>query len=733
MTNNSPQLNPQNKLTALLALLLLLLIANTAVSFYNLRRVIDNNNLVARTHETLAELHDIVASVQDIETAQRSYVITGETRYLEPYNAGILSVRKNLTSLQNRDIVPNLRARLPGLEREIRERLSTSQRIVDARRENDFEAARRLVQSGLGLREINNIRRTLAGMIQSEDELLLARNIESRASARTALFTFGITSILSLALLGLAYTLVARDGIRQRRLAEDLKAVENYAQNIVDTVREPLLILDAALRVRSANRAFYQTFHVAPEETEDRLIYELGNGQWDIPALRTLLDELIPTSSVFDDYELEHDFPVIGRRVMLLNARQLRAGIDTELLVLAMEDVTERRRAERLLAEIETYAQNIVDTMREPLLMLDTSLRVRSANRAFYQTFQVLPGETEDQLIYELGNGQWDIPALRTLLEEIIPTSSVFNDYELEHDFPIIGRRVMLLNARQLRAGIDTEILVLAMEDVTEKRRVHDLEVRFTAELQESYRRLQELEKLRDDLTGMIIHDLRTPLTSVIAGMQTLELVGDLNEDQREMMGIAIEGGETLLGMINDLLDVEKMESGTMQLEYSDLRAEGLVKGAIGQVASLAESKDLKLIQHIAPDLPFFSGDASKLTRTLVNLLGNAIKFTPAGGTITVETRRSEDEKSIVFLVSDTGEGIPEESFERIFEKFGQVASRKAGRMMSTGLGLTFCKLAVEAHGGHIGVESTPGEGAMFCYAIPLATPTLNANALPLA
>ena len=733
MTNNSPQLNPQNKLTALLALLLLLLIANTAVSFYNLRRVIDNNNLVARTHETLAELHDIVASVQDIETAQRSYVITGETRYLEPYNAGILSVRKNLTSLQNRDIVPNLRARLPGLEREIRERLSTSQRIVDARRENDFEAARRLVQSGLGLREINNIRRTLAGMIQSEDELLLARNIESRASARTALFTFGITSILSLALLGLAYTLVARDGIRQRRLAEDLKAVENYAQNIVDTVREPLLILDAALRVRSANRAFYQTFHVAPEETEDRLIYELGNGQWDIPALRTLLDELIPTSSVFDDYELEHDFPVIGRRVMLLNARQLRAGIDTELLVLAMEDETERRRAERLLAEIETYAQNIVDTMREPLLMLDTSLRVRSANRAFYQTFEVLPGETEDQLIYELGNGQWDIPALRTLLEEIIPTSSVFNDYELEHDFPIIGRRVMLLNARQLRAGIDTEILVLAMEDVTEKRRVHDLEVRFTAELQESYRRLQELEKLRDDLTGMIIHDLRTPLTSVIAGMQTLELVGDLNEDQREMRGIAIEGGETLLGMINDLLDVEKMESGTMQLEYSDLRAEGLVKGAIGQVASLAESKDLKLIQHIAPDLPFFSGDASKLTRTLVNLLGNAIKFTPAGGTITVETRRSEDEKSIVFLVSDTGEGIPEESFERIFEKFGQVASRKSGRMMSTGLGLTFCKLAVEAHGGHIGVESTPGEGAMFCYAIPLATPTLNANALPLA
>src|SRR5436190_860659 len=262
----------------------------------------------------------------------------------------------------------------------------------------------------------------------------------------------------------------------QRLLVKDIQNedIQNFAQNIVDTVREPLLILDAALRVRSANRAFYQTFQVSPEETEDRLIYELGNGQWDIPALRTLLEDIVPQSTVFNDFELEHDFPTIGRKVMLLNARQLRAGIDTELLVLAMEDVTERRRAERLVAEIETYAQNIVDTVREPLLTLDPTLRVRSANRAFYQTFQVSPEETEDRLIYELGNGQWDIPALRTLLEDIVPTSSVFNDFELEHTFPVIGRRVMLLNARKLEAGHHGELLVLAMEDVTARKRAEE-------------------------------------------------------------------------------------------------------------------------------------------------------------------------------------------------------------------------------------------------------------------
>src|SRR5687767_7834350 len=129
-------------------------------------------------------------------------------------------------------------------------------------------------------------------------------------------------------------------------LVED---IQDYALNIVDTVREPLLILDTTPRVRSANRAFYQTFRVSIEETENRLIYELGNGQWDIPSLRTLLEDIVPKSSVFNDFELDHTFPVIGRRVMLLNARKLQAGHHGELLVLAMEDVTARKRAEEEL------------------------------------------------------------------------------------------------------------------------------------------------------------------------------------------------------------------------------------------------------------------------------------------------------------------------------------------------------------------------------------------------
>ncbi|MEO6906708.1 MAG: response regulator [Abditibacteriaceae bacterium] len=253
-----------------------------------------------------------------------------------------------------------------------------------------------------------------------------------------------------------------------------------------------------------------------------------------------------------------------------------------------------------------------------------------------------------------------------------------------------------------------------------EKKHVRDLALRFTSELQENYKRLQVLEKLRDDLTHMIVHDLRTPLTSVITGMQMVGTTGDLDEIQREMVGIAISGGETLLGMINDLLDVEKLESGSMQLDYAVLNATEIIASAVRQVASLFEGKNLTLIQQIAPGVPSFQGDENKLRRILVNLLGNAAKFSSAGDILTVEARLDEDKQFLVFSVRDTGEGIPKDQFGRIFEKFGQVESRKEGRMMSTGLGLTFCKLATEAHGGHIDVESTLGEGSTFFFTVPL-------------
>ncbi|HEU4886838.1 MAG TPA: hybrid sensor histidine kinase/response regulator, partial [Thermoanaerobaculia bacterium] len=250
-----------------------------------------------------------------------------------------------------------------------------------------------------------------------------------------------------------------------------------------------------------------------------------------------------------------------------------------------------------------------------------------------------------------------------------------------------------------------------------EKKRGRDRETALFEQLQENYQRLQEVEKLRDDMRNMIVHDLRTPLTALIVGIEMLGQFGALNETQSEMMGIAINGGKTLLGMINDLLDVEKMESGTMQLRYSELTADRLVAGAIAQVALLAEIGQTTVATEVAGGLPAFPGDENQLSRTLVNLIANAIKFTPSG---TVTVSASNGGESIRFAIRDSGPGIPSEAFERIFEKFGQVDSQNR---VGTGLGLAFCKLAVEAHGGHIQVESTLDVGSTFSFTIPLARP----------
>src|SRR3989339_515923 len=262
------------------------------------------------------------------------------------------------------------------------------------------------------------------------------------------------------------------------------KDERDYAESIIGTIREPLLILDKNLRVVSASRSFYNTFKVKEKETEKKLVYELGNGQWNIPALKTLLTNILPKKSVFQSYEIEHEFTTIGKKNMILNARELkREGSEDRLILLAIEDVTEKRKAMEIIKAAEQqikyerdYSESIIGTIREPILVLDRDLRVVSANRAFYGTFKVKEKETEGNLVYELGNGQWNIPALKVLLTNILPKKSIFQSYEIEHEFKTIGKKNMILNARELkRGGSENRLILLAIEDVTEKRKAEEI------------------------------------------------------------------------------------------------------------------------------------------------------------------------------------------------------------------------------------------------------------------
>lgn len=261
--------------------------------------------------------------------------------------------------------------------------------------------------------------------------------------------------------------------------------------------------------------------------------------------------------------------------------------------------------------------------------------------------------------------------------------------------------------------------------------------------LESAYSRLTRLEGMRDSLTAMLVHDLRTPLTTMLGSLEMLQddSMGPMEPElQKEIIGMSAQGGHRLLNLINELLDISKMEAGEMKLRLETVRVDLVVSEAIKQVAALNMGDRAKVQTQIAPDLPLIQADQEIVTRVLINLIGNALKFTPREGTVTVGVRLAnpkkekmrdgivitremplgEEDDVMLFFVQDTGEGIPEEDIGKIFDKFGQVESRKAGRKMSTGLGLTFCRLATEAHGGRIWVESELGKGSTFLFTVPL-------------
>jgi diguanylate cyclase (GGDEF)-like protein/PAS domain S-box-containing protein len=264
--------------------------------------------------------------------------------------------------------------------------------------------------------------------------------------------------------------------LRIKFLNDDEEDSREFAESVINTVREPLISLDQDLRVVTVSRSFYEFFKVKPEETVGQLIYDLGNKQWDIPKLRELLETILPQKTTFDNYEVEHEFSTIGRRIMLLNARQIKRGMGKDrIILLALEDITERKQLEAEIRDAREYAENIVETLREPLVVLNAELKILTANHRFYDTFKVTPEATIGNFIYDLGNRQWDIPKLRVLFEAILPHDAVFNGYEVEHDFPGIGRKIILLNARQIfRKNIGSHIILLAMEDITERKLVEE-------------------------------------------------------------------------------------------------------------------------------------------------------------------------------------------------------------------------------------------------------------------
>jgi len=510
--------------------------------------------------------------------------------------------------------------------------------------------------------------------------------------------------------------------ITAQKKAKQVLVVSEYSESIINTVREPLIVLDQDLRVVTASRSFYEVFKVKPEETVGQLIYDLGNKQWNIPKLRELLETILPQKATFDNYVVEHDFSTIGRRIMLLNARQIERGMGKErIILLAIEDITERKEIEDGLEktrkelevikksedEAREYAESIINTIREPLIALDQDLRVVSVSRSFYEVFKVKPEETVGQLIYDLGNKQWDIPKLRELLETILPQQTTFDNYEVEHDFATIGQRIMLLNARQIQRVLGKErIILLAIEDITERREIENGLEKAHEELKELATELKRAARVKSEFLANMSHELRTPLNSINGFSEVLydETFGPLNEKQRQYVNNVLTSGKHLLLLINQILDMAKVEAGKMKLALSSLPMKSLLNEIPMLVADMVSKKKLEMLLEIADDLPNIEGDELKVKEIIYNLLSNAVKFTPEGGKIGMRAKRADSEIEIV--VWDTGVGIAPENMGKIFEGFFRVDTPYSRVTEGTGLGLPLSKKLVELHGGKFSVES---------------------------
>src|SRR5665213_3171302 len=255
------------------------------------------------------------------------------------------------------------------------------------------------------------------------------------------------------------------------------------------------------------------------------------------------------------------------------------------------------------------YADAIIRTVRGPLLVLNKDLRIISANEAFYNAFKVAADDTENKLLYDLGNKQWDIPRLRILLEEILPEKNTIEDFVVEHDFKDIGQKTMLLNARTLQQGPNkTSLILLAIEDITERK---------------------QLEQQKDEFVSIASHELKTPITSVKAYTQILGQRFRKAEDIKsvELVEKMDSQLDKLTNLIGDLLDITKIEAGRIQFHESHFDFNELVEETVEELQRTTE-KHL-IVKELQPSRTVY-GDHDRLGQVLTNFISNAIKYSPA-------------------------------------------------------------------------------------------------------
>ena len=401
----------------------------------------------------------------------------------------------------------------------------------------------------------------------------------------------------------------------------------------------------------------------------------------------------------------------------LETAKEELQASNEELATLNQELQGRNLQLERALE----YANGIVETVRNPLLILSAGLRVERANRSFYDYFRVAPEETVGRVVYELGEGQWDIPTLRHMLDEHLRQAARVEDVQVEHDFPRVGRRTLIVNARKLHRESGHESILLAFEDKSAARNTEIEREALLGLEQQARQRAEQADRIKDEFMATLSHELRGPLSAMVGWVHVLRAEG-LDEATRERGRAAIERSvKAQTRLIEDLLDYSSVVAGKLTLSPRLMDLVPVAGAAIEAVRAAAEAKGIRLELKTDAAAALVHGDPGRLQQVLWNVLSNAVKFTPRGGRVEVWIGRVGD--SLHVRVSDTGQGIAPDFLPHVFERFRQQDATSRRLQGGLGLGLAIVKELVELHGGTVQAES-PGEdqGATITVALPLPT-----------
>jgi len=368
------------------------------------------------------------------------------------------------------------------------------------------------------------------------------------------------------------------------------------------------------------------------------------------------------------------------------------------------------------LKELIDFYKDITETIREPFLILDSKLKVVIANDAFYKKFKVLKNETEGKSIYNLGNNQWNSKDLREALDNILPKQHVINNYEFTNDFPVIGIRTLLLNARQVSSK---QLIFLSMSDVSGVKRFRTDSAEITASLIMQRDRLQDLNEAKDEFIMVASHQLRTPATAVkqYTGMMLEGYAGKMSKTQMNMLRAAYKSNERQLSIIEELLRVARIDEGKIELCKSSYNIVKQIEDVIQD--QFAATREQKMdITFNKPDRKIIVNADKKMMRmVLENLMDNAEKYSYDGGRIIIDVSQDNEQTSI--SIKDEGVGILKKDHDKLFQRFSRIDNPLTVSVNGTGLGLYWVKKVLDLHEGSMEVVSKYKQGSTFIIRLP--------------